>query len=98
MNTDDANNQLQAELDAHNASLELEPANGADYSISHWVLKSTKTLPKITWAPMDKFPSRQVMQTRRTYGHGYVRYDEAMILRPQRVTTQQLESTRRRLA
>jgi len=97
-----ARDQIQRESDAYLASKEQE--NGArsvestDNSFDQWVLESTQTLPAVVWAPMDKFPSRPAKQTKRICGHGYFRYDEAMILRPRSVTMQQLESTGRRFA
>lgn len=99
---DDASNQLQAELDAHLTVVESEhtaaSAAQLDYSIDHWVLESTQTLPQVTWAPADEFPSAPSTQTQRTYGCRYVRSDEAMILRPLTITSQQLDSTGRQLA
>jgi len=99
---DGAGDQMQRELDAYLALKEQESvARSAEYtdnSFDQWALESTQTLPAVTWAPMDRFQNRTPKQTQRTYGHGYVRYDEAMILRPRGVTRQQLEFTRRQLA
>lgn len=99
---DSAGDQMQRELDAYLALTEQESvARSTEYtdnSFDQWVLESTQTLPAVTWAPMDRFPSRTPKQIQRAYGHGYVRHDEVMILRPRGVTTQQLEFTRRQLA
>ncbi len=94
--------QLQAELDAHLVSIGRghteASTSSVDYSIDHWAVESAQSLPHVTWAPMDRFPNRSVKQTQWIHGHGYIRYDDAMILRPLGVTTRQLEFARRRLA
>jgi len=94
--------QLQVELNAHVVLIEQQhtatSAPEIDYSVDHWSLESTQTLPPVTWAPMDKFSSRSAHSTGRVQGHGYVRYDEAMILRPLTITYQQLEHSKRQLS
>lgn len=100
--TNNASSHLQAELNAHVVSIEQQQAIASvahiDYSIDHWSLESTQTLPHVTWAPIDKFSTRPAQRTGRVHGHGYVRYDEAMILRPLTTTYQQLDHTKRQLA
>lgn len=100
--TNNAANQLQAELDAHVMSTKKQHTVASvaeiDYSIDHWSLQSTQTLPPVTWAPMDKFSSRSAHSTGKIQGHGYVRYDEGMILRPLTITYQQLEHSKRQLS
>ena len=97
-----ASSQLQAELNAHVVSIEqqqtIAPAAHVGYSTDHWLLESTQTLPHVTWAPMDKFSTSPAQRTGRIHGHSYVRYDEAMILRPLTTTYQQLDRTKLQLA